>query len=83
MATGLTKGSIYGNFENKDEVALLAFDYNFNKVTNYIKEKILSTENAIERLLIYPELYRNFFKIPFLKPGCPVVSSPKNSTVYK
>jgi TetR/AcrR family transcriptional repressor of nem operon len=23
--TGLTKGSIYGNFENKDEVALAAF----------------------------------------------------------
>jgi TetR/AcrR family transcriptional repressor of nem operon len=24
-ATGLTKGSIYGNFENKDEVAIAAF----------------------------------------------------------
>ncbi|MCP2807331.1 TetR family transcriptional regulator, partial [Salmonella enterica subsp. enterica serovar Typhimurium] len=27
-ATGLTKGAIYGNFENKDEIALEAFDYN-------------------------------------------------------
>ena len=26
IATGLTKGNIYGNFENKDEVALAAFD---------------------------------------------------------
>ena len=27
-ATQLTKGSIYGNFENKEEVAIAAFDYN-------------------------------------------------------
>jgi TetR/AcrR family transcriptional repressor of nem operon len=27
--TGLTKGSIYGNFENKDEVALAAFRLQF------------------------------------------------------
>ena len=26
-ATGLTKGSIYGNFNDKDEVALAAFDH--------------------------------------------------------
>jgi AcrR family transcriptional regulator len=74
-ATGLTKGSIYGNFENKDEVALAAFDYTFNKVSNYIKEKTSATENAIERLLVYPRVYRNFFKIPFLKAGCPILNT--------
>jgi len=74
-ATGLTKGSIYGNFENKDEVALAAFDHNFGKVTEYIKSKILQTENAVERLLVYPEVYRNFLKIPFLKPGCPILNT--------
>ncbi len=75
VATGLTKGSIYGNFENKDEVALAAFDYNFNNVTNYIKNKILATENSIERLLVYPKVYRNFLVIPFLKPGCPILNT--------
>ncbi len=74
-ATGLTKGSIYGNFENKDEVALAAFDYNFQKVTAYVKARILETENAIERLLVYPAVYRNFLKIPFLKPGCPILNT--------
>lgn len=74
-ATGLTKGSIYGNFENKDEVALAAFDYNFNRVTNYIKERILASENSIERLLVYPKVYRNFLTIPFLKPGCPILNT--------
>lgn len=75
QATGLTKGSIYGNFENKDEVALAAFDYNFQKVTAYVKARILETENAIERLLVYPAVYRNFLKIPFLKPGCPILNT--------
>ncbi|RKM92681.1 TetR/AcrR family transcriptional regulator, partial [Aquimarina sp. AD10] len=28
-ATGLTKGSIYGNFKDKNEVALEAFRYNY------------------------------------------------------
>jgi AcrR family transcriptional regulator len=74
-ATGLTKGSIYGNFENKDEVALAAFDYNFGRVTQYIKSRILATEDAVERLLVYPEVYRNFLKIPFLKAGCPILNT--------
>ncbi|RZL99390.1 MAG: TetR/AcrR family transcriptional regulator, partial [Pedobacter sp.] len=39
-ATGLTKGAIYGNFENKDEVAVAAFDYNFSKITEHLKGKI-------------------------------------------
>lgn len=74
-ATGLTKGSIYGNFENKDEVAIAAFDYNFDRVTNYLKEKILATDNSIERLMVYPTVYRDFLKIPFLKPGCPILNT--------
>lgn len=78
-ATGLTKGSIYGNFENKDEVALAAFDYTFNQVSTYIMGKISSTENAIERLLVYPNVYRNFLKIPFLKAGCPILNTSTES----
>ncbi|RYY38821.1 MAG: TetR/AcrR family transcriptional regulator [Chitinophagaceae bacterium] len=74
-ATGLTKGSIYGNFRNKDEVALAAFDYNFGNVTAYVKERILAQEHSIERLLVYPRMYRNFLKIPFLKTGCPILNT--------
>ncbi|GAO44518.1 TetR/AcrR family transcriptional regulator [Flavihumibacter petaseus] len=74
-ATGLTKGSIYGNFENKDEVALAAFDYNFGRITDYMKERIKASDNAIDRLLTYPNVYRNFLKIPFLKTGCPLLNT--------
>lgn len=74
-ATGLTKGSIYGNFENKDQVALAAFDYNFERITSYMKSRILAVENSIERLLTYPAVYRNFLKIPFLQSGCPILNT--------
>jgi len=74
-ATGLTKGSIYGNFKNKDEVGLAAFDYNFQKVTAHIRSRILATDNAIERLMVYPFVYRDFLKIPFLKAGCPILNT--------
>ncbi|MBX9450049.1 MAG: TetR/AcrR family transcriptional regulator [Taibaiella sp.] len=74
-ATGLSKGSIYGNFENKDEVALAAFDYNFGKITAYLKSKISTTENAVDRLLMYPQTFRNFLALPFLQAGCPLLNT--------
>ena len=74
-ATKLTKGSIYGNFTNKDDVALAAFDYNFNRVTQYIRKKMANKENSIDRLLVYPQVYGNFLKIPFLKAGCPILNT--------
>lgn len=75
LATGLSKGSIYGNFENKDEVALAAFDYNFGKVVAHLRTKIESKETCIDKLLVYPDTYRNFLKIPFLKSGCPLLNT--------
>lgn len=73
--TGLTKGSIYGNFENKDEVALAAFDYNFQLVTNFIRGKMSEKETILEKLLVYPEVYRSFMTIPFLQGGCPLANT--------
>lgn len=74
-ATGLTKGCIYGNFGGKDEVAIAAFDHNFGKVIHLIRHEIIQKSNAIDRLLVYPQIYRNFLKIPFLKAGCPLMNT--------
>lgn len=73
--TGLTKGSIYGNFENKDEVAVAAFDHNFGLVIAYIKSKMELKDTILQKLLVYPEIYGNFLNIPFLKAGCPVLNT--------
>lgn len=73
--TGLTKGSIYGNFENKDEVALAAFDFNFHRVVSFLRDKIEERDSTIGKLLVYPETYRNFLKLSFLRSGCPIMNT--------
>jgi AcrR family transcriptional regulator len=75
IATGLTKGSIYGNFENKDEVALASFDYNFQAVVTHIRNKMEKRSTIIDKLLVYPETYRNYEQLPFLSGGCPVLNT--------
>jgi TetR/AcrR family transcriptional regulator, transcriptional repressor for nem operon len=74
-ATGLTKGSIYGNFENKDDVALAAFDYNFNRLVALIRAKMEGKMNAVDKLLVYPDTYRNFLNNPILISGCPLTNT--------
>lgn len=74
-ATGLSKGCIYGNFENKDAIALAAFEYNHQRVTDHMKNRILTTDNSIERLLVYPRTYRQFFRYPYLQAGCPILNT--------
>lgn len=74
-ATGLSKGCIYGNFENKDDVALAAFDYNHGKVNEHFKVRILANGNSIERLLVYPNTYKNYFRYPYLQAGCPILNT--------
>src|SRR5882757_5312437 len=64
-ATGLTKGSIYGNFANKDEVALAVFDYNLLKVRSIMKAEMSKHNSAREQLLACINVYDNFLKYPF------------------
>jgi AcrR family transcriptional regulator len=74
-ATGLTKGSIYGNFANKDEVALAVFDYNFHKVKNIISEEMSKRASFKKQLLAYVEIYNDFLSLPFPKGGCPILNT--------
>src|SRR5882672_1742060 len=74
-ATGLTKGSIYGNFANKDEVALAVFDYNLEKVQRIINTEISKHKTAKDKLLVYVNVYDNFLKHPFPDGGCPIMNT--------
>lgn len=74
-ATGLTKGSIYGNFANKDEVALAVFDYNLQKVKSIISAEISKHGTVRGQLLAYMQVYNNFLKYPFPAGGCPILNT--------
>jgi TetR/AcrR family transcriptional repressor of nem operon len=74
-ATGLTKGSIYGNFANKDEVALAAFDHNLQKVGAIVREEMSKYSTVRDQLLAYIRVYDNFLKYPFPVGGCPILNT--------
>lgn len=74
-ATGLTKGSIYGNFANKDEVALAAFDHNLQKVGVIIRQEMDKKTTCKDKLLVYVHVYENFLKHPFPVGGCPILNT--------
>lgn len=73
--TGLTKGSIYGNFSNKDEVALAAFDYNHRKMVSLVNERVNKQNSAAGKLKAYVTAYADFIKEPLLQYGCPVLNT--------
>ena len=72
--TGLTKGSIYGNFANKDEVALAVFDYNLQQVDNITRSEMSKRQTNRDKLLVYVDVYDNFANC-FPEGGCPILNT--------
>ncbi|MDN5200580.1 TetR/AcrR family transcriptional regulator [Fulvivirgaceae bacterium BMA10] len=74
-ATGLTKGSIYGNFKDKNEVAIEAFRYNCGQLTSEIRTLINQTEDCVQKLLIFLAFYKtNFYRV-FKNGGCAMLNT--------
>ncbi|MFK8038072.1 MAG: TetR/AcrR family transcriptional regulator [Crocinitomicaceae bacterium] len=74
LATGLTKGAIYGNFENKNELAIKSFSYNVNMVTNAIAVQIAKESLAINKLLAITKFYGNYYEFTHDFGGCPILN---------
>ena len=73
-ATGLTKGAIYGNFTNKEELSLKAFNYNVRFVINKIKVIFDEIDCPIEKLKALTDFYRTYNKQTLPLGGCPVLN---------
>jgi len=74
-ATGLTKGSIYGNFENKEEVALAVFDHNYGKISGDIQQRIKKAVTYHDKLMVYATVYHSFTRGAFPHGGCPILNT--------
>ncbi len=74
-ATGLTKGSIYGNFENKEEVALACFDYNLAKINTAVQRLVSEAGSFTDKLLVYTQAYHSLTGIDFPEGGCPILNT--------
>ena len=74
-ATGLTKGSIYGNFSNKDEVALSAFDHNYGLVKATIRNRIDNAADSLDKLRVWIDVFSEIQTNEAFKYGCPVLNT--------
>ena len=78
-AISMTKGAIYGNFVDKDEIALAAFDHNFAEISKKIEAVVRSKENACDRLIAFANFYLDEFKEISRQGGCPLMNAAIDS----
>ena len=71
-ATGMTRGSIYGNFENKDAVAIAAFEYNWVLKRKLLEDGANRCKEYKDKLLAHVLLHHPSAKTPFTPGGCPL-----------
>lgn len=74
-ATGLTKGSIYGNFVNKDEVSKEVYLFNSKRLQQGINENLNAGMTSREKLTAFLNYYRNSIQTNLSKGGCPIMNT--------
>jgi TetR/AcrR family transcriptional regulator, transcriptional repressor for nem operon len=74
-ASGLTKGALYGNFKNKDEIALAVFDHNIEMVKEIFFGRNVSFTNSIDQLLAIPDQVKKNFSLLAAHGGCPILNT--------
>ena len=77
--TGLTKGSIYGNFKNKDEVAIEAFKFNLQTMNDLFSSEMAKKDTFRDKLLVYCEVVGEFSESKFPIGGCPILNTAVES----
>lgn len=73
-ATGLTKGAIYGNFQNKEDLAFAAFEYNIDLVVEKIKSELAPIESPLVQLRKLISFYRRYRHYTIDIGGCPIIN---------
>lgn len=69
---GLEKGSLYGHFSNKEELAVAAFDYAWKETCAARTSGMENTASAIEKLKVH---VHNAVAHPSFPGGCPLANT--------
>lgn len=73
-ATNLTKGALYGNFENKEALALSAFDYNRTLLLNAIDEQLSVEGTGMDKIHSLINFYKKYDIFTLTMGGCPILN---------
>ncbi len=72
-ATGLTKGAIYCNFANKEELALKSFQLNVDVAITPLFKILASTTGSLEKLYTITKYQRSYYDVVKDRGGCPML----------
>lgn len=73
-ATGLTKGAIYGNFENKEALAISAFKFTVKNIMKQIAKHLERSDSPLQKLFLISDFYKNYYEYSKALGGCPVLN---------
>lgn len=72
--TGLTKGAIYGHFNNKEELALQAFNFNGRWITRHMKADMDASDSPLGKMKAITHFYRKYYEMTISFGGCPILN---------
>jgi AcrR family transcriptional regulator len=75
QATGLEKGGIYNHFSGKEQIALAAFDYAFELLSERIRTLAADSSNAVDRLQAFVAAFASQVENPIFTGGCYVMNT--------
>lgn len=81
-ATGLTKGALYGNFENKEELAVAAFQFASQKVKAFVSERTAGAATYRDKLLALLNFFSAYVYHPPVPGGCPLLNTAVEADDY-
>jgi TetR/AcrR family transcriptional regulator, transcriptional repressor for nem operon len=75
LATGLSKGSLYGNFLDKEEIAREAFYHSMAQIRNFVCERLSRQKTARGKLIALLSFYAAYVFNPPIPGGCPLLNT--------
>lgn len=74
-ATGLSKGSLYGNFKDKEEISQEAFKYSMQKVRELVRSELQHATSYKTQLQALLDFYAKYVFDPPVPGGCPLLNT--------
>ncbi len=74
-STGLTKGALYGNFHNKEDLAMEAFKYSVRRVKEFVRQRVEHEVTYKRQLRALFDFYAEYVFNPPVAGGCPLMNT--------
>ena len=82
-ATGLTKGALYGNFRDKEEIGAEAFRYSIRKVKEGVRTHMAGAGTYKKQLAALLDFYAEYVFDPPVAGGCPLLNTAVEADDYR